>query len=367
MPETTRSANGGRILLITAAFVIVVAGMREAQGVLVPFLLSGFIAIIAAPALFFLRAYRVPSVIAIILVILVIAAIGLLLGVLVGSAVDDFSSQLPTYQAKLKTLTGEGLQWLSGMGVPLPEQIFSKLLDPTRAMSMAAQGLSSLGGLLTNTFLILLTVVFILLEASSFPGKLQRILANPEQSFPHFDQFIDNIKRYMVIKTGTSLLTGVFIYLWLLAVGVDYPVLWGVIAFFLNFVPNIGSIIAAIPALLLALVQLGAGGTAWTALGYLLANNLVGNVIEPRFMGKGLGLSSLVVFRSLVFWGWSLGTVGMFLSVPLTMTIKIALDSNDDTRWLAILLGPAIEDEADHIKPGGLLRWRLPSKQESDE
>ncbi|MCW8904420.1 AI-2E family transporter [Sedimenticola sp.] len=367
MSETSRPANGGRILLTTAAFVIVVAGMREAQGVLVPFLLSGFIAIIAAPALFFLRAYRVPSVIAIILVILAIASIGLLLGVLVGNAVDDFSSQLPTYQAKLKTLTGEGLQWLSGMGVPVPEQIFSKLLDPAKAMSMAAQGLSSLGGLLTNTFLILLTVVFILLEASSFPAKLRRILANPEQSFPHFDQFIDNIKRYMVIKTATSLLTGAIIYLWLLVVGVDYPVLWGVIAFFLNFVPNIGSIIAAIPALLLALVQLGAGGTAWAALGYLLANNLVGNVIEPRFMGKGLGLSSLVVFLSLVFWGWVLGTVGMFLSVPLTMTIKIALDSNDDTRWLAILLGPEVEDEPERTKSGGLLGWRLPHKRETDE
>jgi predicted PurR-regulated permease PerM len=367
MAETHRPANGGRVLLITAAFVIVVAGMREAQGILVPFLLSGFIAIIAAPALFFLRAYRVPSVIAIILVILAIASSGLLLGVLVGAAVDDFSSQLPVYQAKLRVLTGAALQWLSGLGVPLPEQTFSKLLDPARAMSMAAQGLSSLGGLLTNTFLILLTVVFILLEASSFPGKLHRILANPEQSARHFDQFLDNIKRYMVIKTATSLLTGAIIYLWLLVVGVDYPVLWGVIAFFLNFVPNIGSIIAAIPALLLALVQLGPGGTAWAALGYLLANNLVGNVIEPRFMGKGLGLSSLVVFLSLVFWGWVLGTVGMFLSVPLTMTIKIALDSNDDTRWLAILLGPEVEDEPDQPKPGGLLRWRLPQKPETDE
>lgn len=366
--ELSRTPNGGRILLISAAFVIVVAGMREAQSVLVPFLLSGFIAIIAAPALLFLRAYKVPSIIAIILVILAIAASGLLLGVLVGNAVDDFSTQLPTYQEKLKTLTSDGLAWLSGIGVPVPQEILSKLLDPAKAMSMAAQGLSSLGGLLTNTFLILLTVVFILLEASSFPAKLHRILDNPEQSFIHFDQFIDNIKRYMAIKTGTSLLTGVIIYVWLLVVGVDYPVLWGVIAFFLNYVPNIGSIIAAIPALLLALIQLGPAGTAWAGLGYILANNLVGNVIEPRFMGKGLGLSSLVVFLSLVFWGWVLGSVGMFLSVPLTMTIKIALDSNDDTRWLAILLGPEIEEEPPTSGKGGLLKgWRLPYKPNQDE
>ncbi len=367
MSDNTASSPGGRFLLVTAAFIIVVAGMREAQAILVPFLLSGFIAIIAAPILFFLRNHRVPSIIAILLVILMIAAAGLLLGALVGNAVDDFSAQLPIYQQKLKGLTTEALQWLAQLGVPVPEELFSKLLDPARAMSMAAQGLSSLGGLLTNTFLILLTVVFILLEASSFPTKLKHILKDPERSLGHFDQFIDNIKRYMAIKTATSLLTGAMIYLWLLVVGVDYPVLWGVIAFFLNYVPNIGSIIAAIPALLLALIQLGPVGAAWAGLGYLLANNLVGNVIEPRFMGKGLGLSSLVVFLSLVFWGWVLGSVGMFLSVPLTMTIKIALDSNDDTRWLAILLGPEIEDKPKTPFSDSLLGWRLPHKRDNDE
>lgn len=367
MSEQTGHNSAGRALLVSAAFVIVVAGMREAQSILVPFLLSGFIAIIAAPALFFLRRHKVPSIIAILLVILVIASIGLLLGALVGNAVDDFSAQLPNYQAKLKNLTGNSLSWLEQLGIPVPAEIFSKLLDPARAMSMAAQGLSSLGGLLTNTFLILLTVVFILLEAAGFPNKLKHILKDPERSLGHFDQFIDNIKRYMAIKTATSLLTGAIIYLWLLVVGVDYPVLWGVIAFFLNYVPNIGSIIAAIPALLLALIQLGPAGAAWGALGYLLANNLVGNMIEPRFMGRGLGLSSLVVFLSLVFWGWVLGTVGMFLSVPLTMTIKIALDSSDETRWLAILLGPDIEDRPQRPFGGALAGWRLPHKQEKEE
>ena len=120
--------------------------------------------------------------------------------------------------------------------------------------------------------------------------------------------------------------------------------LWGTLAFLLNYVPNIGSIIAAIPALLLALVQLGPGAVLWSAIGYLVVNNLVGNVIEPRFMGRGLGLSTLVVFLSLVFWGWVLGPVGMFLSVPLTMTLKIALDSSEETRWIAILLGPEVDE-----------------------
>ncbi len=341
----TVSGRQRQILLTIAAFVIVVAGMREAQPLLVPFLLSGFIAIIAAPALFFLKQRRIPTGVALLLVILTIIGTGMLLGVLVGSSINDFSAQLPLYQEKLRGQTSSLLQWITSLGIPLPEQAFSKFLDPGKAIKMAAQGLNSLGNLVTNTLLILLTVIFILLEASGFPAKLRRILGNPEESLVHFEQFTKNIKYYMAIKTATSLLTGVAVALWLMVIGVDYPVLWGVLAFLLNYIPNIGSVIAAVPAVLLALIQIGTGAALWTGVGYLIINSLVGNVIEPRFMGRGLGLSSLVVFISLVFWGWVLGTVGMFLSVPLTMTIKIALDSREETRWIAILLGPEVDKE----------------------
>jgi predicted PurR-regulated permease PerM len=135
-------------------------------------------------------------------------------------------------------------------------------------------------------------------------------------------------------------------------VGVDYPLLWGVLAFLLNFVPNIGSLLAAIPALLLALIQLGISGTLWALLGYVVINNVIGAVIEPRFMGRGLGLSTLVVFLSLVFWGWVLGPVGMFLSVPLTMMVKIGLDSNEQTRWIAVLLGTEKNGVSDQAASG---------------
>ena len=143
-----------------------------------------------------------------------------------------------------------------------------------------------------------------------------------------------------------SLGTGAAVWLWLTILGVDYPVLWGLLAFLLNYVPNIGSIIAAVPAVLLALVQLGPGAAAWAAAGYLAVNVLFGSVLEPRFMGRGVGLSALVVFLSLVFWGWVLGPVGMFLSVPLTITAKIALAASDETRWAAVLLGTGGEATA---------------------
>lgn len=340
-------ARGSHILISLAAFVIIVAGMREAQPLLVPFLLSVFIAIIVMPALSYLTQRRVPTMLAILLIALLITAIGLLLGGLVGKSVDAFSSQLPLYQEKLRLLTTSVSQWLASKGVHISTQSVSALLDPSQALSMAAKGLTSLTGLLTNTLLILLTVIFLLLESSDIPGKLRLILQDPERSYPHFEHFLGTIKHYMWIKSATSFLTGVSVALMLWALGVDFPLLWGMVAFFLNFVPNIGSLIAAIPAILLALVQLGTSSALWVTIGYLVINNLVGNVIEPRYMGRGLGLSALVVFLSLVFWGWVLGTIGMFLSVPLTMTLKIALDSNEETRWIAILLGTGGQRKSD--------------------
>jgi predicted PurR-regulated permease PerM len=136
-----------------------------------------------------------------------------------------------------------------------------------------------------------------------------------------------------------SLITGVLVTTLLLIIGVDYPILWGLIAFLLNYIPSIGSIIAAFPTSLLALIQLGTGGFIWTAVGYLVINTVMGNVVEPKMMGKGLGLSTLIVFLSLIIWGYVFGTIGMFLSIPLTMSIKIILEQREKTRWIAMLLG----------------------------
>jgi predicted PurR-regulated permease PerM len=148
------------------------------------------------------------------------------------------------------------------------------------------------------------------------------------------------INRYLAIKTMTSLATGIIVAIVLGIMGVDFPMLWGLLAFLLNFIPTIGSIIAAVPPVLLAMVQFNQGMAVGVAVLYTAVNMIIGNFLEPRFMGKGLGLSPLVVFLSLLFWGWLLGTIGMFLSVPLTMTVKIICDTRDDTKWVGVLLGP---------------------------
>jgi predicted PurR-regulated permease PerM len=210
---------------------------------------------------------------------------------------------------------------------------------------MIGRFISNLGSVLANTLLILLILVFFLLETLYFPKKLRSILKDPERSLEKFRGFIKDLQKYLAIKTIVSATDGLIIGVGLTIVGVDYAVLWGLLAFLFNFVPNIGSIIAAIPPILVAFIQLGLMEAVAVTLIFGGINLIVGNLIEPRVMGQGVGLSTLIVFVSLVFWGWVFGPIGILLSVPLTMTVKLALASSEGTKWLAVLMGPDMTDK----------------------
>jgi len=270
------------------------------------------------------------------------AAVGI--GYFVGSSIEAFQSAVPVYEARLREMIGHGIDQLNKWGIAVSADSLLKYLDPSQAMKMVGSTVNAFGGVLTNSFFILLTAIFLLLELAHFPDKMRAVLKDPDQSLGQLNEIALNVNRYLGIKTVVSIGTGITVTLMLMVIGVDFPVLWGLVAFLLNYIPNIGSIIAAIPAVLLGLVELGVAPALWTAAGYFVINTVVGSVIEPRFMGRGLGLSTLVVFVSLVFWGWILGPVGMFLSVPLTMAVKVALESSEATRWIAVLLGSEVPD-----------------------
>jgi AI-2 transport protein TqsA len=200
-----------------------------------------------------------------------------------------------------------------------------------------------------------LTVVFMLFEASTFPLKLHLALDDPEMRLKQIERFLASVNHYIAIKTMVSIATGIVVSVMLWAFSLDFFLLWGVFAFLLNYIPNIGSIIAALPAVTLATLQLGLPEAGFIGLGYFTINMIMGNIIEPRYLGKGLGLSTLVVFLSLIFWGWLLGTVGMLLSVPLTMILKIGFENSPEGRWLAVLLSDEEsalqETEKAHLDP----------------
>ena len=176
-------------------------------------------------------------------------------------------------------------------------------------------------------------------EIDSFGVKAKAIMLGRGSSESYLQTIIKSIRDYLSIKTVTSLLTGILIWIGLIIIGVDYAIIWALLAFLLNYIPNFGSIIAGIPPVLFSFIQLGFSGVLWTTVVFVAVNMVIGNAVEPKMMGKGMGLSTFVVFLSLIFWGFVLGTVGMFLSVPLTMTFKIILEKNPNTKWIAIMLG----------------------------
>lgn len=346
-----------RFIIVAAAFVVVVAGMRAAVDLLVPFLLSVFIAILCAPPLTWMKSKGVPSPIALTIVLLLVVVIGGGAGAVVGASINSFRVDLPVYLVRLDEMTVGLRLWLDGKGFGIDSQMMRETFKPSSVLALAGQTLASFGNMMTNAFMILLTVAFILAEDVNFAGRLQNAHQKSRGSVAALHRFTASVNRYMALKTIISVFTGLLATTWLYILGVDYPVLWGVLAFFLNFVPTIGSIIAAIPTTLLALVQLGVGDAIWTAAGYLAINTIVGNMIEPRVMGKGLDLSALVAFLSLVFWGWVLGPVGMLLSIPLTVMVKIALESVEETRWLGVMLGGGTTEPNFDLEPD-LLRLK---------
>jgi predicted PurR-regulated permease PerM len=339
---TSESNNLSRvthILISVAAIVIIIAGINLAQSIVVLFLVSVFLASLGIPPLLWLKGKHIPSVLAVSIVMAAMIFIILLIGAQIGTSFSSFLNELPSLQSRIREQVSELSALVSSKDFVVKEKYFMEFINPESIMKLTANLLTGVSSVLSDLVLILLTVTFILLEVSSFPIKLRAILGDPKQSFPQFTKFADDMKRYMVIKTLISLATGIVIAFWLFILGVDYPILWGFLAFLLNYIPNIGSLIAAIPAMILAFIQLGIGSTILVTSGYIAVNFIIGNVIEPRLMGRKLGLSTLVVFLSLIFWGALLGLVGAILSIPLTMTLKFAFESSESTKWIAVLLG----------------------------
>jgi AI-2 transport protein TqsA len=338
MKESESTTGARNALVILASIIVILAGLRAAASLITPFLLAIFFATVSLPPFLWLCRKKVPTIVALLLVVLLYAGVLTGAAFIVNNAVADFSANLPKYQSRLAVEEEDVLKWLESTGIKPPDFKFLDAASPSALMGLAATALGEIASLLANGFLVGLTVIFILLEATTFADKMRSAFTNSEESLPRLRHFSQTVQRYMALKTIISLITGALIWIWLAILGVDFALLWGFVAFLLNFIPNVGSIIAAIPAVLLALAQLGVGPAILTLVGYLVVNNVVGNVIEPKVMGRGLGLSTLVVFVSLVFWGWIFGIVGMLLSVPLTMTLKIGFDSSPQTRWIARLL-----------------------------
>jgi predicted PurR-regulated permease PerM len=278
-----------------------------------------------------------------ILVVVVLSGIGIIFS----NSLDSFLSSMAGYKVKLTHLIVSLREFFANYGVDfLKKEDLEKLLDPTEVLNFAGGFLKSFSLILSKSFLIFLTVTFMLFETSSLRTKIYLLLKKDSDKENPFEIFSQKLNRYLMIKTITSFVTGALIALGLSIIGVDFAIMLGLIAFLLNYIPSIGSVIAAIPAIIFASIGLDMSSVLYVVVLYLVVNISIGNIIEPKYMGKGLGLSVLVVFLSLIFWGWVFGYMGMFLAVPLSMTIKIALESHPSTRAIGMLLS-SIDDKKD--------------------
>ena len=333
--------SGAHVLFVLAMLVVVVFGLRMAAPILLPFALALFVAVVSLPIMVWLQDRGVPSLGAIAVTVLVDVSVFGLVILLASQSVTEFQAQLPRYVARLQALAEDGIAWLQVRGVPAGNYVGTEILDPSAVMGLVGGTVGRALAFVTTTFLVFLILIFILGEATVFPAKFRAILGRERGHSRRLTNIVREVQEYLGIKTLVSLATGIMLGCWAWFMELDFPILLGLIAFVLNYVPTIGSILASIPALLLALVLHGLAHTLVVGVGYAAVNTLIGNIIEPSLLGRRLGLSTLVVILSLLFWGWLWGPVGALLAVPLTMVLKIMLENTPDLRWIAVLLDKA--------------------------
>ncbi len=341
-----------RTLLGCGAFIIIVAGLRAASSVTVPLMLAIFFSIVCGPPITKLQRWM-PFGVALSLILAALLAVFITIPVLIGTALRQVINDLPDFQDELLTLEGAVIERLRGWGLDVPSDDLMDVFDAGSVTSMLAGFLNGLLKTFGDGVIVLVLVAFMLAESAWFSAKLAVIEGGSGEASRRIAEVIHNVHRYVAIKTVLSVATGLCVWAGLTVLGIDHALVWGFLAFLLNYIPNIGSIVAGVPPVLLALIQHGIGTAVWVVLLYGVVNQLLGSILEPRLQGRGLGLSPLVVFVSLLFWGWVFGPVGMLLSAPITMMIKVGLEVFPETRWIAIFLGgkPAPTDEATRFSP----------------
>lgn len=349
-----------RIVLGVAAGFIIVGGLKLAAPVLSPLAFALFLGILVQPLFQWLLARRVPVFLAVLATMLILgAAIAGVLMIFFGS-VGELREVGPTYYKEFQERAAYTVEWWQGKGISILDWLPAKWRRPEAIVELLGGAVRSLLHLLSAVAIVLLLLLFLLFEAAALPAKLERMPRAVREGLSRFAHVSRELQRYLLIKTAMSLAIGLAAGLWLGVLNVDFAVLCGLIAFVCHFIPNIGALLAALPAMFLAFAQFDLMKAIAVGVGYLVIGTLLGNLIEPALLGRRLGMSTLVVFFSLVFWGWLWGPVGMFLSVPLTATVKILLERSDSWRWVAALLdagqgrreppAPDLSDEA--TRPG---------------
>lgn len=336
---------GGRLLFVLACIVIITAGLKAAAPILVPFALALFMAVVSMPLMFGLRRRGVPAPLAIVLTVLADGLVFGLMGLLVVTSLGDLQDKLPGYAQTVEGIYQAWLLRFQARGIPVAT---GALFDPARIFTFLRGFLQTIASLFSIGIVVGIVMIFILAEATIFPYKFQAIFGGNRQGRMRITHTVTEVQAYLWIKFQICLARGIFVGLMCWLMKLDFALLLGLLAFILSFVPTVGAIVAAVPGIVLALILHGEMSAIVVTIGYLVIDMGFGHLLEPNIMGRRMGLSTLVVVLSLLFWGWVWGPVGALLSVPLTMVLKIGLENVPDLRWISVLLdkSPPQEREA---------------------
>ncbi len=365
--ETQRSLW---FLLATACAIVIIGALRWAEAFLIPVAVAFFLSQLCLPITKALLKKKVPRAVAVALtMVVVIVAFAAILLICI-NVVTEFQFQARVYVEGLRDRALEWGNYLEEKEVTGAKEAITGITNPGVAAIIKFVNQTDILGritsLLSTTFFVLILTVFMLMESGGVSTRIAAIRHARGPNFRDLQSASGDIQRYVGIKTLVSAVTGTLAGLLTWALGLDFPVLWGMLAFILNFIPAIGSIIAAIPPILVALVSGGVGEAVGVLIGYLAINMLFGNFVEPMLLGRRFGVSTLVVIISVLFWGWVWGPVGMFLAVPLTMVVKVMLDTTTEFRWLSLALSKgkvtreAIENR-DEGKPVATIKGEIPA------
>lgn len=369
--NASRRHGAGRVLLMIAALVIAVAGLKAAQNFFLPVLLAFFVATVSYPITQGLTKRKVPRLIAVLLTVMVdfafIAGV-IVLGVILLQDLQDkwnhkYAAQLyEQVRVASEILAGKLQSWgVADAKVQIQKAVENNLanLRQIRFEKIWDLGTGVLGqllGFIGAALIFLILTVFMLSEAKTFGQRLEAISQAHGPNISRMLSATKDIQRYLAIKTVVSLFTGFLAGLLCWAAGLDFYILWGIVAFALNYIPVIGSLVAGVPPTILALLVAGLPNAVLVAGGYLLINNFLGNFIEPVLVGRRFGISTLVVVISVMFWGWVWGPLGMLLAVPLTMTLKVVLDGSEEFRWIGVAISsgnPRMPEETQRLDIAG--------------
>ena len=357
-----KSLPSANILIVLACLVILVEGLKASAGFFVPILLAFFIATVSFPITNWLRVHGVPRFFAVLVTVLVDFAF--LTGVVIFGFTlisqlqekwhTEYAANFSSWATENSNLAGERLE---SWGVQGAKENFNTMvgekvadLDYIALLNISKDFLGEIASFLATSFIVILITVFMLNEARMFAKRFEAVFEARGPNFQRLMSAARDIQRYLGIKTLVSIVTGVLAGLTCKLMDLDFALLWGILAFCLNYIPAIGSVVAGIPPVMLALVTGDTSDALWVATGYLLINMFLGNFIEPMMLGRRFGMSTLVVLLSVLFWGWVWGPAGMLLAVPLTMVIKVGLDNSEDFRWISIAISKEQKGSAVDVK-----------------